>query len=492
MKTDRRGFLRLIVSGAVVPSLSGTGGAGGAPKPGERKKYNVLFLAVDDLNDWVGCLGGHPQAKTPNIDKLAEKGVLFEQAYCAAPLCNPSRTAVMTGLHPATTGIYGNKTWFRDHPEFKDAETIPQYFRRHGYTAWTGGKIYHQPRGKWSDPVSWDKQYSTNMGTPNPPAKKRYLHGMKFSNPIVQRLTDWAPIEQTDEETNDWKTADLAAKFLRQEHDKPFFLACGIYRPHLSWYAPRKYFDMHPLEKVQLPARKTDDLDDVPAMGRRMAGNSFNIIKKHGQWKRAVQGYLAACSFADACVGRVLDALNASAYRDNTIVVLWGDHGYHIGEKNHFSKSALWEETSRTPLIICVPGVSKRQARCKRPVSLADIYPTLVELCGLPAPGGLDGRSLAPLVRDPEKDWPYPALISHCPFWYGANHAIHSQRYHYIRYRDSGEELYDNIADPYGWKNLANDPKYAEAKAKLKKWLPKVTAEHFRVSIAPKQPEPER
>jgi arylsulfatase A-like enzyme len=476
MKMDRRQFLKLITAGAAVPSLTH---AGCANNPGKPKKYNVLFLAVDDLNDWVGCLGGHPQAKTPNIDRLAKKGILFEQAYCAAPLCNPSRTAVMTGLNPSTTGIYGNKAWFRDHPKYKNWVTIPQYFRKHGYAAWTGGKIYHQAHGKFSDQIAWDRQYSTRTGTPSPLAKKRYVHGMKFSNPIQQRLIDWAPIAQGDKETNDWKTADLAAKFLKQARDKPFFLGCGIYRPHLSWYAPKKYFDMHPLDKIQLPERKEDDLDDIPPIGRRMAGKSFDIIRTRGQWKKAVQGYLAACSFADACVGRVLDALETSPHRDNTIVVLWGDHGYHIGEKNHFSKSALWEETSRTPLIIYAPGVSK-PARCKRTVGLIDLYPTLIDLCGLPARSDLDGRSIAPLVRDPQKEWAYPALITHSPHWYGANHAIHSERYHYIRYRDGGEELYDNQADPHGWKNLADDPKHTGAKAKLKKWLPKVNAKHFR------------
>jgi len=482
METDRRRFLQLILSGAVVPSLTRTACTSSLPNPDKQKRYNVLFVAVDDLNDWVGCLGGHPQAKTPNIDRLAKRGVLFEQAYCAAPLCNPSRTAIMTGLNPSTTGIYGNRAWFRDHPKFKDWQTIPQYFRKHGYTAWTGGKVYHRPDGKWSDPIAWDKQYSKRMGTPPPPPKRHYRHGMrgKFSNRIVQRLTDWAPIEQTDEETDDWRTAHLAARFLQQEHDGPFFLACGIYRPHLSWYIPKKYFDMHPLEKVQLPPCKEDDLDDVPPMGRAMAGKVFQTIRKHGQWKKAVQGYLAACSFADACVGRVLDALEKSAYRDSTIVVLWGDHGYHLGEKGHFSKSALWEETTRTPLIICAPGVPAPQRRCKRPVSLVDLYPTLIELCGLPRREDLDGRSLAPLVRNAERDWPYPALITHSPFWYGTNHAVHSQRYHYIRYRDGGEELYDNTADPHGWRNLADDPKHAEAKKKLKQWLPKVNAKHFR------------
>ena len=175
---------------------------------------NVLFIAVDDLNDWVGCLGGHPQAKTPNIDKLAGKGVLFEQAHCAAPLCSPSRTAIMMGLRPSTTGFYDNLNWFRDMPRYKDWVTLPQFFRMHGYTAWGGGKLYHQPHGKFSDPIAWDHRYSQRMGTPFPPVPKRYRHGLrdKFSNPILQRLIDWGPIEQPTEATADWKTADGAAQ----------------------------------------------------------------------------------------------------------------------------------------------------------------------------------------------------------------------------------------------------------------------------------------
>ncbi|HUT94550.1 MAG TPA: sulfatase [Thermoguttaceae bacterium] len=448
-----------------------------------KQKKNVLFIAVDDLNDWVGCLRGHPQAQTPNIDRLAEKGVLFEQAYCAAPLCNPSRTAIMTGLNPATTGIYCNEGWFRDIPRYEDRETIPQYFRKHGYMAWGGGKLYHMPDGKFSDPIAWDKRYSTKMGTPFPPLEKRYQHGMhdKFSNKILQRLIDWGPIEQPTEETNDWRTAHLAAEFLQQEHDKPFFLGCGIFHPHLPWYVPKEYFDLHPLETIQLPARKENDLDDVPPIGRRMAETDFNIIREHGQWRNAVQGRLASCSFADACVGHVLSVLEKSKYQDNTLVVLWGDHGYHLGEKDHFAKSALWEETSRTPLIIYAPGVSKSQGRCKRPVSLVDLYPTLIELCGLPERDDLDGHSLALLVRNPEAAWPYPAIITHSPIWHGtANHAIRTEQYHYIHYSDGGEELYDMSNDPKQWKNLAGDPEYSEIKEELEEWLPKVNAEHFR------------
>lgn len=442
---------------------------------------NVLFIAVDDLNDWVGCLGGHPQARTPNIDRLAESGVLFEQAYGPAPLCSPSRTSIMTGLRPSTTGVYGNRNWFRDIPKFHDWVTIPQYFRQHGYMAWSGGKIYHQPGGKFSDPIAWDKQYSTQMGTPFPPRESRYRHGMhdKFSNEILARLIDWGPIEQSTQETNDWKTADLAAQFLRQKHDKPFFLGCGIYHPHLPWYVPKKYFDMHPLESIELPAHVENDLDDIPPIGRRMAEKNLDVIKVSGQWKNAVQGRLASESYADVCVGHVLNALEKSAYRDNTIVVLWGDHGYDIGQKK-FAKSALWQITSRTPLIIRVPGVSQPASRCTRPVSLVDLYPTLIELCGLPARDDLDGRSLAPLVRNPQTDWPYPAIITHSPQWHGTNHAIRSEKYHYIHYDDGGEELYDMGRDPNQWTNLADSPSHTEVKERLKKWLPKTNAPHFR------------
>ncbi|MBP86421.1 MAG: iduronate-2-sulfatase [Planctomycetaceae bacterium] len=452
---------------------------------------NVLFIAVDDLNDWVGCLGGHAQAKTPNIDGLAKKSVLFEQAYCAAPLCHPSRTAIMTGLRPSTTGIYGNLNCFRDLPKLKDWVTIPQYFRKHGYIAWTGGKIYHQAHGKWSDPEAWDRQYSTSTGTAFPPDGDRYRHGMRdaFTNKILARLMDWSPIEQSTEETADWQTAEGAADFLKRRHDKPFFLACGIYRPHLQWYAPRKYFDMHPIDQVQLPPYLEDDLDDIPPRGRAMAGKEFGIIKRNGQWKKAVQGYLAASSFADACVGHVLDALERRPYRENTIVLLWGDHGYHIGDKDHVAKSALWEQTTRTPLIIYAPGKLPSGAptngkACKSPVSLVDLYPTLIELCGLPKHPGLDGRSLAPLVSDPNADWPWPAIITHSPHWHGTNHAIRTREFYYIHYSDGKEELYDAQADRHQWKNLADDARFAVAKANLKKWLPKTNAEHFRGNAA--------
>jgi arylsulfatase A-like enzyme len=470
---------RLILQTALCLALALTQKTEAAPRP------NVLFIAVDDLNDWVGCLGGHPQAKTPNIDALARRGILFKQAYCAAPLCSPSRTAIMTGLAPSNTGIYGNLNWFRDLPQYKDWVTLPQYFRQHGYLAWGGGKLYHQAHGKFSDAGAWDHVYSTRTGAVSPPKRDRYKHGLrpKFeSNPILARLIDWGPTDYPIEANPDWKTADGASEFLQRDHDKPFFLGCGIYLPHLPWYAPKKFFDLHPLDKIQLPPHKSDDFEDIPEGGRRMAAKAGGIIRQSGKWKEAVQACLAADSFADACVGHVLDAMEKSPHRDNTIIVLWGDHGYDVGEKK-FAKSALWEQTTRTPLIIHVPeklGGNPKAKICKRPVSLLDLYPTLIELCNLPKNPKIDGRSIAPLVRNPQAAWPYPAVITHSPHWHGPNHAVRSERFHYIHYNKGGEELYDMAKDPHQWHNLANDPRQAATKTQLKQWLPKKNVPHFR------------
>lgn len=454
----------------------------------ETARPNVLFIAVDDLNDWVGCLDGHPQAKTPNIDKLAGEGVLFKEAYCAAPLCSPSRTAIMMGLRPSTTGIYGNLNWFRDLPKYRDWVTLPEYFRKHGYLAWGGGKLYHQAHGKFSDAKAWDHVYSTRIGALQPPKKERYKHGLrpKFeSNPILARLIDWGATDYPIESNPDWKTADGAVQFLQREHEKPFFLGCGIYLPHLPWYAPRKFFEMHPLDEIELPPYKNDDLDDIPAVGKRMAGPHMRHIREGGKWKEAVQACLAADSFADACVGHLLDGLEKSPHRDNTIVVLWGDHGYDIGEKK-IAKSALWEQTTRTPLIIHVPE-KLRDSKwaqganvCDRPVSLLDLYPTLVDLCGLPKNKQNEGRSIAPLVRNPQAEWGFPAVITHSPHWHGSNHAVRSDRWHYISYSDGGEELYDVNADRNQWTNLAGRDEYKKVKARLRKWLPKINMPHYR------------
>ena len=459
---DRREFLRLAGIGAASMAMSRFGlAAEGGAKP------NVLFIAVDDLNDWIGCLGGHPDAKTPNFDALAARGVLFTNAQCAAPLCNASRAALMTGIRPSTSGVYYNSQPWR--PPMKDAVTLPQHFMAHGYEAIGGGKIYH---GAFPDPPSWHDYFPSQKQNkpPDPVPPNRPLNGI----PNTAHF-DWGPVDAGDEEMGDWKVADWARKQLSKKHDRPLFLGCGIFRPHLPWYVPRKYFDMFPPDKVTLPKVKKDDLDDVPEMGRKIArpqGDHAKVIRTNN-WHKAVSGYLASMAFADACLGRVLDALDSGPYAKDTIIVLWGDHGWHLGEKLHWRKFTLWEEAAKCPLMIVAPGVTKPGGVCARPVTLLDIYPTLVDLCGLRPNEALEGVSLLPLLKDPKAKWDRPGLCT-----YGRNnHALRSQQWRYIRYRDGSEELYNHGTDEMEWTNLAGETQYEQVKKALARWLPKVNAE---------------
>jgi arylsulfatase A-like enzyme len=428
---------------------------------------NVLFIGIDDLNDWIGCLGGHPGARTPNLDRLAARGVLFTRAYCAAPLCNPSRAALFTGLRPSTTGVYDNNQPFRQSPG-KDAVTLTQYFRTHGYKPMGSGKMFHDA---FPDPPSWDEYYpSLNRQKPaDPQPAKLPANGIPETTNF-----DWGPLENPDREMGDYQVVDWVTGQLARKQDKPFFLACGLFRPHLPWYVPAKYFDLHPLDSIQIPSIKPDDLDDIPPLGKKMArpdGDHRKVIE-HKQWRKAVQAYLASISFADAQVGRVLDALDRSVYKDNTTIVVWSDHGWHLGEKLHWRKFALWEEATHNVMMISSPGITKPGGRCTRPVNLIDIYPTLVELHGLPAKPGLEGTSLLPLLRNPEADWDRPSLTT-----YGRNnHSVRSERFRYIRYNDGTEELYDHKEDDLEWNNLAADPRYALIKREHARWLPEVNA----------------
>ena len=459
---SRRRFVQAAgaaAAGLALPRLAwGAGGDLGRP--------NVLFIAVDDLNDWIGCLGGHPDARTPNIDRLAKRGVLFTNAQCAAPLCNPSRAALMTGVRPATSGVYTNHQPFR--PVLPDAVTIPQHFTAHGYRAVGGGKIFH---GRYPDPKSWQAYFpSQRKNKPADPLPAgRPLNGIKGAAHF-----DWGPVDVKDEAMGDWKVTDWAGRKLARQHDTPFFLACGIYRPHLPWYVPQKYFDLFPPDKVTLPKVKKDDLSDVPRIGRQMAaarGDHQRVISTNN-WEKAVSGYLASMAFADACVGRVLDALDASPHAKNTIVVLWGDHGWHLGEKLHWRKFTLWEEACRCPLMIAAPGVTKPGGVCTRPVNLMDIYPTLIDLCGLTPREEIEATSLVPLLKDPAAKWDRPALTTHGR----NNHALRSERWRYIRYRDGSEELYDHADDELEWTNVADRKEYAAVKKDLARWLPTVNA----------------
>ncbi len=451
----RTTLLVLTVCALVVPHTS-------AVRSAEKKRPNVLFLAIDDLNDWVGALGGYPGISTPNLDRLASRGVLFTRAYCAAPACNPSRVALLTGKRPSTSGVYHNNQPWR--PVMPNAVTLPQHFKANGYTVVGGGKIFH---GRFPDPPSWDT-YFKRRGDPVPP--KRPVNGI----PRTANF-DWGPLDVPDEAMSDWKVTQWATEFLGDRHDKPFFLAVGLFRPHLPWYVPRKYFEQVPLDKIVRPNTRPDDLDDVPPLGRRMArpNGDHRKVMASNNWDKAIQGYLASIAFTDACVGRLLTALEESDYARNTIIVMWTDHGWHLGEKQHWRKFTLWEEATRVAMTIVAPGVTGTGQRCARTVSLLDVYPTLVELCGLSDRPGLEGVSLMPLLKNPEAAWNRPAVTTHGR----NNHAVRSERWRYIRYRDGSEELYDHERDPMEWSNLASRPEMAAVISELGAWLPAVNVE---------------
>ncbi len=459
---DRRDFLKSLgITTAAAASVPRVIGAAADEKP------NVLFIAIDDLNDWTGCLGGHPQAQTPNIDNLARRGVLFSNAHCAAPACNPSRAALMTGIRPSTSGVYHNPQPWRESPVLKDAVSLTQYFMSHGYTAVGGGKIYH---GRYPDPPSWDEYFpsKTKNRPPDPSPPEKNINGLNKAH------FDWGPLDVPDAEMGDHTVVSWAIEQMRKKHDKPLFLACGIFRPHLPWYVPRKYFEQFPLDDIQLPEVKEDDLDDIPEIGKKIARpqGDHKAVTEHNQWRKAVQGYLASIAFTDAQVGRLIDAFDKTAFAKNTVICLWSDHGWHLGEKLHWRKFALWEEATRNILMFVTPGGATEGAVCGRPVNLVDMYPTLVELCGLPPKKGVEGTSLVPLLEDPAREW-HPTLTTHGR----GRHAVRSENWRYIRYSDGTEELYDRREDPMEWNNLAEKPEHAEIKKKLAAWLPEKNAE---------------
>ncbi len=438
-----------------------------------QQRPDVLFVAVDDLNDWIGCMQGHPQTSTPNLDQLAERSVLFTSAYCAAPACNPSRVALMTGRAPSSTGVYLNPHPWR--PVLPEAVTLPQHFREHGYWAGGSGKIYH---GRYPDPASWDTYWpGPKRNKPSDPRpENRPLNGIAGTAHF-----DWGPVEAPPSEMGDWKVADWVSERLSESADSPRFLACGIYRPHLPWYVPPEYFEPFPSDPETPPVRE-DDLDDVPPAGVRMArpGGDHRKVLEHDQWEPAIRGYLASIHFADAMLGRVFDALEKSGRADSTIVVLWSDHGWHLGEKQHWRKFALWERATRVPLMVIVPpGASsalpegtQAGTRCDRPVSLLDLYPTLSELCGLPDRPECDGHSLLPLLKDPEAQPERAVVMTHGR----KNHAVRQGPWRLIRYADGSEELYDHRADPHEWTNLADREDLAQVRETLRRHLPEKDA----------------
>lgn len=427
------------------------------PGPAAEQRPNVLFIAVDDLNHWVGHLQRNSQTITPHLDRLAGWGVSFQHAYCAAPACNPSRAALMSGIRPSTSGVYHNSNDYR--PHIAPAQTLNSHFRAHGYRVTGAGKIYHGTYGRRQE---WDDYLKR--------PKVRSLGAFRSSDYNGVR---WSVLKGDDDAVGDYFTVSYCIEQLQQaDRKQPFFLACGIFRPHMPWSVPKKYFDMHPLADIQLPPFREDDLSDIPEPGVKTArpAGDHRAIRDAGAWKEAIQAYLASVTYADTQLGRLLDAFEASPHFDNTIVVLWGDHGWHLGEKHHWRKFALWEEATRAPLIWKAPGVTPRGAISARTVDFMSVYPTLCELADLPVPNHVEGRSIVRLLRDPDAVWPHPAVTTH-----GRNrHAVRSEQWRYIRYEDGSEELYDHTADPYEWKNLAGDPRHSEVKRQLATAFPTV------------------
>lgn len=452
-------FLTLTTSMSAFSALSA------ANKP------NIIFIAVDDLRNWESCYGDS-QAKTPNIDRLAARGVRFDRAYCGAPLSNPTRASLITGIRPHESGVYENDIkWSTAMP---DVMTIPLLFKQNGYYVSGAGKITHANSVRttdWNDfgPVQDKSEGGEDVGndpTGRKPQKEDNQRYGKFA---------WHVVPDTNESyLIDYRTTSYIIDRINQKQEKPFFLALGIHRPHVPWNVPQKYFDLYPIDKIQQPKINPNDLDDVGSIAKKMAhpevDAELRALPKGPE--HVIQAYLASISFCDAQIGRVLDALDKSPYRDNTIIVFWGDHGWNHGEKQHWTKAVLWEESTRAPLIWVAPGVSKPKGVCERTVDFLSIFPTLCDLAGLPVPAQCKSPSLLPLLANPKAAWDRPAL-STMGF---NNHAVRDERWRYIRYSNGDEELYDHSVDPLEWTNVVANPKNAAVKSRLAKWLPTINA----------------
>jgi len=421
---------------------------------------NVLFVGVSGLNDWIGCLGGHSQAKTPNIDALAKRGVLFTRAYCAASTANASRVSMLSGRQPSTTGVYADDQPLRY--ALPEELMLPQHFKVNGYGVYGSGTVYFR---RYPDVMSWTDHAPRVRDVKPPNPRPQGVAGA--------RGIDWAPLDIPDSEMGDSQRVDWALPYLKKKHDKPFFLAVGLRGPALPWYLPRKYFDSYPPSEVELPKINEEDYDDLPNPARLLLAIDHHRYLAHSNnWRGAVSAYLASIEFVDSMIGRLLDELNRGPNADDTIVVFYSDRGFHLGEKIHWADASLWEESTRVPLIIRVPDILTAGEQCGRTVGLIDLYPTLVELCGLPKVTGLEGVSLVSLLREPSRTHRRAILTTH-----GYNsHSVRSERYRYIRYMDGSEEFYDHKVDPMEWNNLARRPETGLLRDKHKIWLPKENA----------------
>ena len=442
---------------------------------------NVLFIAVDDLNNWITPLQPELPVHTPNLERLAKRSLTFTQAYCAAPACNPSRVATLTGVHPTTSGVYVNQQDWRDSTFFADKPDLPKFFKHHGYLSLGGGKIYHAHslnetgyRGffraeSWHDFYpSMERQLPQEVLRPQVPTHgNENFYGGRF---------DWAARDIPTNDMADTQVVEWAKDILANPPEQPLFLAVGIYRPHISWYTPKEFFDLYPELGKLIPAVPHNDLLDIPAAGREMCrGHWHQWLVENDKWEGALRGYLASVSYTDFLIGELLTALERSPISENTILVLWSDHGYHLGHKMHWEKFALWEQTTQVPLFISSPQhTGSHGKQCYEPVSLIDLFPTLTQLCDLPLPGYLEdeGHSLVPLLEDPTRSTNRHILTTQGR----GNHAVRSSRWRYIRYSDGSEELYDHQNDPHEFTNLASQEGIADTLKALSTFLPAAEA----------------
>ena len=432
----------------------------------EAPKPNVLMICIDDLNDWTGFLGGHPEAVTPHMDALAKRGRIFTNAHCAVPVCSSSRVSVMSGVAATTHGSYELGPKYEELPALTRIPTIQRYFKDHGYYTLAGGKVLHHGfRGRLARAID------RSLGRKKSPRPRKPMNRpADWSG-----AWDWGEYPEKDAEMADFQLAKNAAEALQENFDQPFFMSVGFFRPHVPLFVPPKWFELYDSDKLTLPRTPTSDLDDLPknflSINNYAAAPTHAEVVEHGKQRSLTHAYLASISFVDHCVGIVLEALNSSPHADNTLIVLWSDHGFHLGEKQHWAKRTLWEESTRVPLLFAGRGIKPGKA-CAEPASLIDIYPTLVELCKLPENPHLEGLSIVPQLNNPATPRDRPAITSS----YFGNHSVRSRDWRLIVYSDGAEELYNHRNDPDEFHNLAGKPTHKAIRDQLTRWLPKKAA----------------
>lgn len=463
-------FTLLSLLAIIAPSVA----MGEAKESKSSNEPDVVFIIVDDLNDWVGFMGGHPQALTPNMDALAAQGMQFSNAHCNAPQCTPSRKSFLSGTYPKTTGSYFNNIKIR--PSFfgtqalsgktskakHEAIDIHRYFLDNNYRTISGGKV-----GSYVKPIKELDSYLPLQYTKD--KEDTYLDDR------VSLWGDGGPQNMRDEETGDYRVAQWAIQEWNTPSVKPLFMSVGFYRPHRPQNVPQKYFDKFPVETTQLPALpEGDDWDDMSPYGIGLArahahkeatlSDHETILEMGGEeeWKYMVSAYLACVNYVDAQIGLLLDALKNNPRGRETIIILTSDHGWNLGEKKHWAKAALWNNTTIVPFVVVAPGVSLAGTTSHQPISLVDIYPTLIDLAGLKTPVHLEGESIVPMIKDPKRKRDY-AFLSYGP----ENTAVQTETMRYIRYEDGSEELYDHETDPHEWTNLVKDKDHQKTRNRL-------------------------